>query len=269
MQMICFNGTILNRDEPVLPITNRGFKFGDGVFETMKLEKGQLHLAPYHFDRLFSSLELLQIPFTFSSAVLTESIEALCTANGCTERARVRLAVYRSERGEGEYCIEATKLPEEKTLWNERGWEIDIYPYVRKGQDVFANLKTANYLPYVMADRYAAEKGLDEALVLNSHGHLCDASRANLFLVLENSIMTPGLDQGCVNGVMRRYVMEEAKKKGYSVKQAEVTLEDLEGACEVFLTNALQGVKWVQRFRGKEYRSEQTRRLYDFLFSED
>ncbi|HEY1113137.1 MAG TPA: aminotransferase class IV, partial [Chitinophagaceae bacterium] len=104
---------------------------------------------------------------------------------------------------------------------------------------------------------------------LNSHGHLCDASRANLFLVLENSIMTPGLDQGCVNGVMRRYVMEEAKKKGYSVKQAEVTLEDLEGACEVFLTNALQGVKWVQRFRGKEYRSEQTRRLYDFLFSED
>lgn len=250
----------------MLPITNRGFKYGDGVFETIKLEKGRLHLATYHFDRLFASLELLQIPTTFSSVELTERIEELCKVNGCTERARVRLAVYRSEAGEGEYCIEAVALPEEKTLWNEQGWTIDIYPYARKGQDVFANLKTANYLPYVMADRYATEKGLDEALVLNSHGHLCDASKANLFLIMENSIVTPALHQGCVNGVMRRYVIEEAKKKGYTVRQAEVTVEDLHSAEEVFLTNALQDIKWVARFREREYAHEQTRRLYDFLF---
>lgn len=266
MQLICFNGTMLKKSEPVLPVTNRSFKYGDGVFETMKLEKGRLPLAPYHFDRLFASLELLQIPFQFSAAELTERIDALCAANGHTDRARVRLAVYRSERGEAEYCIETGELAEEKTLWNERGWVVDIYPYARKGQDVFANLKTANYLPYVMADRYAAEKCLDEALVLNSHGHLCDASKANLFLIMKDSILTPALHQGCVNGVMRRHVIEEAKKKGYTIKQAEVTLEDLEGASEVFLTNALQDIKWVQRFRDKEYGYEQARRLYDFLF---
>jgi branched-chain amino acid aminotransferase len=266
MQLICFNGTMLKKDEPVFPVSNRGFKYGDGVFETMKLDKGQLQLAALHFDRLFASLELLQIPAPFSSVELTERVEELCRVNGCRERARVRLAVYRSENGEGEYCIEAVALPEEKTLWNERGWSIDIYPYARKGQDVFANLKTANYLPYVMADRYATERGLDEALVLNSHGHLCDASKANLFLIKEDSILTPALHQGCVNGVMRRYVSEEAKRKGYTVKQAEVTLEDLLGADEVFLTNALQGIKWVARFRDKQYGHEQTRRLYDFLF---
>lgn len=257
---------MFSKDEPVFPVTNRSFKYGDGVFETLKLQKGGLHLAPYHFDRLFASLELLQIPFRFSAAELTERIEALCTANGCSDRARVRLAVYRSEAGEGEYCIETGELPEEKVLWNERGWTVDIYPYARKGQDVFANLKTANYLPYVMAGRYAEEKGLDEALVLNSHGLLCDGSKTNLFLIMENSVLTPALRQGCVNGVMRRHVIEEAKKKGYSVRQAEVTLEDLEGASEVFLTNALQDIKWVQRFRGKEYGSEQTRRLYNLLF---
>jgi branched-chain amino acid aminotransferase len=266
MQLICFNGTMLKKNEPVLTVANRGFKYGDGVFETMKLEKGRLQLAPYHFDRLFASLELLQISFAFSPTELTETIEELCTVNGCTNRARVRLAVYRSERGEGEYCIEAAELPEEKILWNERGWSIDIYPYARKGQDVFANLKTANYLPYVMADRYASEKELDEAIVLNSHGLLCDASKANLFLIMENSIVTPALHQGCVNGVMRRYVIEEAKKKGYTVKQAEITLEELQSAEEVFLTNALQGIKWVSRFRETEYGHEQTRRLYDFLF---
>jgi branched-chain amino acid aminotransferase len=266
MQLICFNGTIFQKDEPVLAVTNRSFKYGDGVFETMRVQQGRLKLAPYHFDRLFASLELLQIPSTFSSIELTEKIEELCTVNGCTDRARVRLAVYRSEKGAGEYCIEAAELPEEKTLWNEEGWSIDIYPYARKGQDVFANLKTANYLPYVMADRYASEKGLHEVVVLNSHGLLCDASKANLFFIRENSILTPALHQGCVNGVMRRFVIEEAKKKGYTVKQAEVTLEDLQSAEEVFLTNALQRIKWVSRFREKEYGHEQTRRLYNFIF---
>lgn len=266
MQLICFNGAMLKKNEPVFTASNRGFKYGDGVFETMRLQKGRLHLAAYHFDRLFASLELLQIPVAFSPVEITERAEELCKVNGCADQARVRLAVYRSESGEGAYCIEAAELPEEKTLWNDQGWSIDVYPYARKGQDVFANLKTANYLPYVMADRYAAEKGLDEAIVLNSHGLLCDASKANLFLIMENSILTPALHQGCVNGVMRRYVIEEAKRKGYTLKQAEVSIEDLQSAEEVFLTNALQGIKWVARFREKDYPCEQTRRLYDFIF---
>lgn len=250
----------------MLPVTNRAFKWGDAVFETMKVARGVLQLASYHFDRLFASLELLQIDTTFSSVELSDRIAELCTVNGCSDRARVRLSVYRNDEGTGEYCIEASPLAEEKVLWNERGWVLDIYPYARKGQDVFANLKTANYLPYVMADRFAVQKELDEALVLNSHGHLCDASKANLFLIRNNSLLTPALHQGCVNGVMRRHVIEEVKKKGYTVKQAEVSQADLEGAEEVFLTNALQGIKWVQRFRDKEYRSEQTKKLYDLLF---
>lgn len=266
MQLVCFNGTMRKRSEPLLTVDNRAFKFGDGVFETMKIEKGVLQLAGYHFDRLFASLELLQIETSFASAELEERISKLCTVNGCTDRARVRLEVFRNDSGQGEYCIETFELPEEKVLWNERGWTLDIYPYARKGQDVFANLKTANYLPYVMADRYARQKGLDEALVLNSHGHLCDASKANLFLINKGDILTPALHQGCVNGVMRRHVIEELKKKGYVVKQSEVSQENLQDASEVFVTNALQGIKWVERFRGKVYGHGETRRLYNLLF---
>ena len=266
MQLQCFNGEMVPLNQPVLPLSNRGFKFGDGVFETMKVEKGVLQLAAYHFERLFTSLQLLQIGASFSAEGLTENILQLCTANGCTHRGRVRLAVFRTDSGAASYAIEAVDLPEEKVLWNEQGWTLDLYPYVRKSVDVFANLKSANYLPYVMADLYAKEKGLDEALLLNCHGLLCDASKANLFLVKDDEILTPALHQGCVNGVMRRYVVEELKKKGYVVKQEALSQEDLEGAEEVFLTNALQGIKWVQRFRDVEYGSAQTKALHDLLF---
>jgi branched-chain amino acid aminotransferase len=266
MQLQCINGRMVARDELVLPISNRGFKFGDGVFETMKVENGVLHLAPYHFDRLFTSLQLLQIRTSFSAASLTENILQLCAANGCSGRARVRLAVFRTDTGDGGYCIEALELPEEKVLWNEVGWTIDVYPYARKAMDMFANLKSANYLPYVMADLYAKEKGLDEALVLNSQNLLCDASKANVFLVKEGEIRTPALHQGCVNGVMRRYVVEELKKKGYVVKQAALSQTDLEDADEMFLTNALQGIKWVRRFWNSDYGHEQTKRIHDLLF---
>lgn len=266
MQLQCFNGEMVPLNEPVLPLSNRGFKFGDGVFETMKVASGFLCLAPYHFDRLFASLQLLQISTSFSAEGLTENILELCAANGCSERGRVRLAVYRAETGTGAYAIEAVELPEEKVLWNDEGWTIDLYPYARKAVDAFANLKSANYLPYVMADLFAREKDLDEALVLNCHNQLCDASKANVFLVKEDEIFTPALHQGCVNGVMRRYIVEELKKKGYVVKQEELLQEDLEQANEVFLTNALQGMKWVRRFRNKEYSCEQTKRIHDLLF---
>lgn len=266
MQLQCFNGAMIPHDQPVLPLGNRGFKFGDGVFETIKVVNGVLCLAPYHFERLFTSLELLQIRSSFSVATLTENILQLCAANGCTHRGRVRLAVFRTDSGEGAYAIEAMELPEAKVLWNEEGWTLDLYPYARKSVDVFANLKSANYLPYVMADRYLQEKGLDEALVLNCHGLLCDASKANIFLVKDDEILTPALHQGCVNGVMRRYVIEELKKKGYVVKQAELSQDDLEGAHEVFLTNALQGIKWVRRFQNIEYGHAQTKTLHNLLF---
>ena len=266
MQFQSFNGQLIPVNQPALLLSNRGFKFGDGVFETMRVVKGAVHLAPYHFDRLFSSLELLQIRTAFTASLLTKSIGDVLSANGLTGIARVRLAVYRTEEGEGAYTIEASGLPEEKILWNDRGWTINMYPYARKGVDAFAGLKSASYLPFVMADRFAQEKGWDEALVLNCHNHLCEASKANIFLVRQTGILTPALHQGCVNGVMRRYVVEELKKKGCEVIQGEVTLQDLEEAEEVFLTNALQGIKWVRHFRDKQYSCAQTKSLHDLLF---
>src|SRR5215218_1866206 len=179
MQRICHNGLFVPHQQHLFTAANRSFKWGDGVFETARFYKGRLLLASYHFERLFSSLHLLQIEPQVTAEQLTEHIVALCEKNGCSNGARVRLAMYREEESRASFVIEATVLPEASMHWNEEGWQLVLYPFARKSCDVFANLKTASYLLYVMAGLYAKDKGADEALVLNSYNRICDGSKTN------------------------------------------------------------------------------------------
>lgn len=263
------NGNIKNRNEPLFTAQNRGFRYGDGLFETLKATNRNVLLAGYHFDRLFTGLRLLQmaIPESLTAASLVDQINVLCRLNDCETLARVRLAVYRDETNRAAYVIEAEPLAPAAVEWNEKGWCIDVYPYTRKSCDTFSNLKTANYLPYVLAGMFARERGCDEALLLNSENHLCDGSKTNLFLIRENEIITPALHQGCVSGVMRRCVIDELKQAGFVVKETEVKEETLLTADEFFLTNAIQGIKWVERFRDKRYGCRQTKELHDLIFT--
>ncbi|RZL15018.1 MAG: hypothetical protein EOO89_15140, partial [Pedobacter sp.] len=158
------------------------------------------------------SIKLLEIKLNFTPQEMVEKILDLCKLNNCVELARVRLAVFRDSENSTGYTIEAVGITDQNMQWNEEGFVIDMYPYARKACDVFANLKTANYLPYVMADIYAKENDLDEVLVLNSYNNICDASKTNIFCIKDKTIFTPAMDQGCVNGVMRRFVIEENQR---------------------------------------------------------
>ena len=261
---ICFNGSFYTADVPVLSAQNRSFKWGDGVFETMKVFRGAIILADFHFERLFTGLQLLQIECAASilQSTLSQQILELCAQNNCLFSARVRLAVYRTDENLAGYLVEAIPLDEAVNSWVEEGLSITLYPYARKSQDAFANLKSANYLPYVLAARYATEKGVDDALVLNGDGLLCDSSKANIFFVKEDKIITPALHQGCINGVMRRVIIEEVKKLGIQISQEEVSEEALLSADEVFLSNAIQVIRWVKQYKNKSYASTITRQIF-------
>jgi branched-chain amino acid aminotransferase len=262
---VCFNGAFFPADTPLLSVQNRSYKWGDGVFETMKVFRSRLLLEDLHFERLFISLQLVGIEKdgAFSPARLVTQILELCRQNNCLHHARIRLAVFRNEANKAEYSIEATPLDETINQWQEEGQGITLYPYARKSMDAFANLKSANFLPYVLAQRYAVERGVDDAVVLNANHFLCDSSKANLFLIKEKNICTPALHQGCVNGVMRRVVLEEAKRQGFRLHQGEVSEDDLLRADEVFLTNAIQIIRWVKTYKEKQYACTQTRLLFD------
>jgi len=267
MKFVCFDGKMVTQQALFTP-QNRSFRYGDGIFETIKVFRSEILLADYHFDRLFTGLSLLKIeaPDYLNRHKLKQNILELCEINNCKNSARVRIAVYREEENNAGFVMEANLLDEKINLLNEEGWIIDIYPHARKSCDAFANLKSANYLPYVLAGIYARENNLDECLVLNSENKICDASKANIFIVLNNEVHTPALHQGCVNGVKRRFIIEELKKAGIVIHQGIISEELLMQANEVFLTNAINDIRWVKSFRDKNYNNSFTKAFYKKVF---
>ncbi len=273
MNYICVNGKILQEDKPALLVANRGYRYGDGLFETIKVWKGNILLQNQHFERLFSGLSLLkfEVPELFSKDRLLKEILELCGKNGCENLARVRLSVFRGNGGLYEearkpgYVIECWPLDESANRLNENGLVIGIFPDARKSCDRFSNLKSANYQAYSMAALYAKEHKLDDCIVLNTAGNIADSTVANVFLIKKGVITTPALSEGCVAGVMRKYLLEKIPGTGTEVKEKPVTIEELENAEEVFLSNAIYGIRWVKQFRSKNYQSIVTREIFQSL----
>jgi branched-chain amino acid aminotransferase len=269
MNLVNCNGKLVPENEPVFAASNRGFKYGDGVFETLKVVMGKILLADLHFERLFTSLQLLQMQGVekFNKNFLETRILDLCRLNNCELLARVRLAIYREDESEPGFLMQAFEINDAVNKWNENGWKLGVYPLAQKSCDAFANIKSANYLPYVLAGLYAKENGWEESMVLNSDHKIADGSKTNLFLIKEGALFTPALNQGCVNGVMRRFIIEESKKNNFTVHQTEVSVDMLLEADELFVTNAIEGIRWIASFQDKAYTNAAGKKLYDLLLN--
>lgn len=271
MNYIYANGQIIPADQPVFLAGNRGYRYGDGLFETMKVVRKKICLEQYHWERFFQGLQLLQfeIPPALTAADLKDQVLHLCEKNECEFSARVRLSAFRGNGGLYEdgapfqYIIECWPVDGSLDRLNENGFAIGIYPGARKSCDPFANLKSANYLPYVMAAKYAKEHQLDDCLVLNHHGRVADATISNIFLIKDEQLFTPAAGEGCICGVMRRHLLETCRKASWHIREASITQKEVEGADEIFLTNALYGIRWVKYFAGKEYDCVLTKRIYN------
>jgi branched-chain amino acid aminotransferase len=257
---INYNGTLLPSGQPVLTADNRGFRYGDGLFETMLIRGGGVRLELYHFDRLFSGMRLLRLEPSFTPEILEKEILDLCGVNGGGKYFRVRLVVFRGDGGlfdppdsADRYIIQAVPLPAGPGGWNEEGLKVDVFPEGRKSCDHFSRLKSNNYLLYAQAAIYARQQGLGDCLVLNSHGRVADSTIANIFYIRDGVIYTPPLSEGGVAGVMRRYLLEKLPEAGYIVHERPVSVEELSDADEVLLTNAVRGISWVRSFRGIPY----------------
>jgi branched-chain amino acid aminotransferase len=255
-----YNGRFFADNENILSKDDRSYRYGDGLFETMKLINGDILLKEYHFERLFSGLDGLKfkIPVHFTKQKIEKEIKELSKKSECERSARIRLSVSRGSGGlydcdnKLSYLIECWPL--EQKGFNENGLIIDIFPDAKKSIDVFSNLKSANYLAYVMAAIWAKENNLNDALILNQHDRICDSTIANVFWVKDNKIFTPPLNEGCVAGVMRKKVLELAiRNSDHLMQEAVLTQEILLQADEVFFTNAITGIRWVKECRGRIY----------------
>jgi len=272
MEFVVINGKIVEKNTTGLSLNDHSYRYGDGLFETMKLIKGNILLDDHHFERLFSGLDVLkfQIPVFFTKQKIEKEIKELGKKNECEKSARIRLSVSRGNGGLYDcdnkffYLIECWPL-EQKDI-NENGLTIDIFPDARKSIDVFSNLKSANYLPYVMAAIWAKENKLNDALILNQHDRICDSTIANIFWIKDSNIFTPPLSEGCVSGVMRKRILELGiRNSDDAVQEAILTQEILLQADEVFLTNAVTGIRWVKACRSKVYKNTITNKIFQTL----
>ncbi|AZI27836.1 MULTISPECIES: aminotransferase class IV [Pedobacter] len=271
---LLFNDEFHAVDAPILTASNRSFKFGDGLFESMRMIDHKLQFADFHADRLIGGMKALKMDghALMDDYFLRQKTADLVKKNRWNGNVRFRLSVYREGAGvytpeinKAGYVLEGMPLTSNQYELNSKGLIIDVYDEIAKPINKLSNYKTSNALPYVMAGIFKSQNRLDEAMILNQNGFLCESISANVFVVYNDQIYTPALTEGCVGGVMRSAVMQLCKMNDLALVEAQINPEILKEAEEVFITNATQGIQWVMGYGRKRYFNEVSKFLIDKL----
>jgi branched-subunit amino acid aminotransferase/4-amino-4-deoxychorismate lyase len=278
--MACFvnnNGEILVGELHTVDASSRGFLYGDGLFETIKIINGKPLNVANHYARLEAGAELLKLrlPGYYSAAFFEERILELIEKGKIHAGGKARLSIERTAGGtykplsnEAVYVLEVHDTPSNCFELNARGIEVDQYIAIRKPATKLSNLKTKNGLIYVLAALEAQEKGLDDMLLTNERGTIIESTASNLFVVSNGVLYTPGLEEGCLAGTMRMQIINLALNNQMKVYECAIMPQNLLVADEVFLTNAMKGVVWVGGYRTKRYFNNVARKFVDLLNAE-
>jgi branched-chain amino acid aminotransferase len=270
--MVNINGQLFEEKEASLSIANRGFAYGDAVFETIRVINGRIIFWEDHYFRLMASMRIMrmEIPLTFSPEFLEAEVLQIVRENDIFDtQARVKLTVSRQAGGfytphtnEVDYLVTAEALPDAFYLLDEEFYEVELFKdhYVSKG--LLSTLKTNNRAVNVLAGIYAVENEYHNCLLLNEQKNVVEALNGNIFLVVGNVIKTPPLSEGCLKGITRGKILEILKKlPDYKLEEASVSPFELQKADEMFITNVIAGIQPVTKYRKKEYANEVAKML--------
>lgn len=272
--MVNFDSVLYTEGEAMGIAHNRAFKYGDGIFETMKVANGQVLFAEDHYFRLMAGMRILrmEIPMNFTQEYLQDQVAMVIHGLGVLH-ARVRLAVFRKEDGyylpatnDVSFAITAEPLDTPYYTFSESPYEVDIYKDFHVGKHLLSTVKTANRLINITGSIYARENGLDDCLLINEEKQVIGGLQGNIFLVTGGVIKTPPLSDGCIKGVMRKQLIAHCRKlDGYEFREESVSPFELQKADEIFLSNVIRGVRPVTKYRKKEFENGVTQRLWSML----
>lgn len=267
--MIIHNNHLI--EAPEWATTNRAFRYGDGLFETILWHHGKAPFLNHHWQRLNQGIGYLklQLPAYFTHEYLAEQMAILAEKNAISKAGRFRITVYRESMGtyktlqdNASFLIEAQLIDMGQLEFSESGATVGLYKENLKSTGILASLKTTSALLYVLANQYAQAQNWDDALLLNSNGRVVEATSSNLFLVKGTSLHTPPLKEGPLDGVMRKVLFQIAMQHGYNISAGPVEQTMLLEADEIILTNAIQGIRWVGQYGGKTYGNKVARALH-------
>lgn len=268
--IICYNGQFLEKRDWNMGTENRSFLYGDGLFESIRFQDGSLIYIDDHLERLVSGMFTLGLDTTFFNPLqICDLMLELCKQNELID-ARIRLTVFRDAGGfykpSSDNCsyLITTEVINPALIKSEKGVRLGLYSEIRKPINSLSGIKSSNGLLYVLAARYARENNWDDSIILNEHGRICESSNSNIFLVLPNKrILTPPISEGILPGVMRKNLIKWLRENEYQVDEAIVLTDDFYRAEEVFLSNAIQGVRWVIAFKERRYFSNVSRSIME------
>ncbi|WP_031425938.1 aminotransferase class IV [Flavimarina sp. Hel_I_48] len=268
--MINLNGKLT--ENPVFSPYNRALLYGDAVFETIRCLNGKIIFWEDHYFRLMASMRILrmEIPMEFTMENLETEIKNTLDAEGLSnEAASVRLTVFRDEGGRYlpqkntvSFYIFGQQLQDPFYLLNEEPYEVELYKDHYLNADMLSTLKTANKLIHVTGSIFASENGYDNCLLLNTKKSVAEALQGNLFLVKDNHIKTPPLEEGCLRGIIRKQVIDIIEKvEGIEIKEEAISPFELQKADELFITNTLMGIRPITKYRKKTYGNKISKNL--------
>lgn len=262
--MINFNGTIADSSENILA-NNRAFLYGDGVFETIKIVDHKILFLEDHYFRLMSAMRIvrMEIPMHFTMEYFETQILDTAQFAKCAHSGRVRFTIYRNDGGyylpkinTVSFIIQAEVLENTIYLFDDTPYEVDLYKDFYVTKQLLSSLKTTNKILNTTASIFASENGLQNCLLLNDNKNVVEAIQGNIFMCSENQLITPPISDGCLNGVMRKQILNLAKKmENLEVREQSISPFDLQKADELFITNVIKGIQPITKYRKKEFQT--------------
>jgi len=260
--MININGELLFEQNIKLSTENRGFKYGDAIFETIKVSNNRIIFWEDHYFRLMASMRMLRmkIPMEFTLEFLQKEILKTVAAQDNAASYRVRLNIYRKDGGlytpktnEIDYLIDVKK----NIYITKEVYKVDIFKDFYSYSGLLSTIKTNNRMVNTLASIYAKENDLDNCVLINEKKGAVEVANGNIFILKGNTIKTPALTEGCIKGIIRKKVIEIiTKNPEYNLEETNISPFEIQKADEVFITNAIMGVQPVTNYKKKQFKAD-------------
>ena len=253
--LVFLNGQFLPEAQAVVPVNDRGFLLGDGLFETMRVVRGRLCRLPQHLDRLARGAEFLKIILPFTPDELKGFAGQLIEQNKMPD-AILRLTLTRGPGGRGYAPGGDSKPTVVMTLHplppppNPAGWNLVTSSFRIPAGGSLASFKTTSKILHVMARVEAAEQGADEALLLNTNGEAAETAGGNLFWVHDDTICTVPAGHGILPGITRAIMLEICQMLGLQTSERAIKPAALKNSVGIFVTQSVFGIVPVVKFDG-------------------
>jgi branched-chain amino acid aminotransferase len=276
-EFIVHNGNFISKSDFNINPTNRAFRYGDGVFETLFVSSGKIHFFEEHFARLSKATKILKMSvpakINFESERIKENILSLLRKNKQFTGAKIRISVFRTgaglytpETNDFEYLIESESLNRNKYELNQFGLRLGAYRDITKDPNLISGFKNGSALIYVLAGIYCKTGNYDDCLIFNSKSNIIESVSSNIFFVKNDELFTPPISEGCIDGVMRKQVIRLALENQIAVhSENPISEKDFYQADEVFLTNAVSGIRWAISYGERRFYNKTSVKLLNLL----